>query len=58
MELSEEERADLVQCVTDLADQNVLDKRDYVKILEVCRAACERVGKEIDEILKPDGPVQ
>lgn len=58
MELSEEEREDLVRYVADLAERNVLDKRDYVNILEVCRAACERVGKEIDEILKPGGPVQ
>ena len=58
MELSEEERADLVRYVTDLAERNVLDKRDYVKILEVCRAACERGVAEIDEVMKPDGPVQ
>ena len=33
-------------------------KRQYAEMLKVCVRACERRVAEIDEAVKPEGPVQ
>jgi len=59
LNLTEEEKADLIGEVTELAKRNVLKKTHYVSILGVCQAACEERIEEIDkEIGKPSDIIQ
>ena len=57
-DMTPEEKEDLVGKVTELEAQDVRTAEDYVQILDICRRACARRIAEIDEDLKPDGPVQ
>ena len=57
-DMTREEKDDLIGKVTELTERNVLKVDDYVQILAVCQRACARRIGEIDEVLKPEGPVQ
>ena len=57
-ELTNAEKSDLVQKVCDITARNVFKAEDYVQILAICERACQRRVAEIDEQLKPSGPVQ
>ena len=52
------EKKDLIETVEDTVARDVMTAEDYVQILDICRRACARRIAEIDEDLKPDGPVQ
>lgn len=52
------EKKDLIETVKDTVDRDVMTADDYVQILDICQRACARRIAEIDEELKPEGPVQ
>lgn len=59
LRLSDGDKEDLVKRISDLCERDVLNKVDYVAILSVCKAACERRMKEIEEIIgKPSDIMQ
>lgn len=59
LKLSDEDKEDLVKRIRDMCERDVLNKVDYVAILSVCKAACERRMEEIEEVIgKPGGIVQ
>ena len=56
--MSQEEKEQLVEKVTDLSLRDVLQREDSIEIMEVCRKACDRRISEIEERVKPAGTVQ
>lgn len=59
LNLSDEDKKDLVNRISELCDRNVLNKVDYVAIVGVCKAACERRMEEIEKVIgKPSDVVQ
>lgn len=59
LKLSGEDKADLIRRVTRLCEDDVLNKVDYVAILNVCKVACERRMEEIESVIgKPSDIVQ
>jgi len=58
MNMSQEEKEQLVEKVTDLSLRDVLQREDSIEIMEVCRKACDRRISEIEERVKPAGTVQ
>lgn len=59
LKLSIEDKADMVKRISYLCEQDVLNKEDYVAIMGVCKAACERRVEEIERIIgKPSEIVQ
>ena len=59
VDLSQEEKKDLIGKVTELCERNVLKQIHYAAILGVCKAACEQRMKEIEQVIgKPSDIVQ
>ena len=58
MNLTQEEKDDLINKVTELTNKGVIKRPDSVTILRVCSEACARRMKEIEDVIGPDGPIQ
>lgn len=59
LKLSDEDKEDLVNRISTLCEQNVLNKVDYVAIINVCKVACERRMEEIERVIgKPSDIIQ
>ena len=58
MDMTKEERDDLIEKVTDLTERGVMKRPDAVEILSVCQRACKRRIEEIDEIVRPESRIQ
>ena len=59
MDLTKEEKEDLISKVMALTTRDILKKPDYLVILKVCREACQRQIAEIDRVIgKPFDIVQ
>ncbi len=55
MKMTKEEKERLVNSVADLSLRDVLQQDDMVRILQICRDACDR---RINDLEKPTGSVQ
>ena len=53
MQMSKDEKEQLVNSVTDLAFRDVLQREDMVEIMTVCRNACDRRITDLEERTKP-----
>lgn len=53
LELSREEKENLVARVADLAFDDMLNKVDAAAIIEVCLNACKRNAAEIEKMIGP-----
>lgn len=51
LNLTDEEKADLIRRISDLCGRNVLNKADYAAILGICQVACKRRIEEIEKVI-------
>lgn len=58
MKLSDEYKAGLIGRISDLCGRNILNKLDFIKIMEVCKSACQRRIDEIDKKIGTSGKKQ
>ena len=53
LELSREEKENLLQQVADVTFENILNKQEVVDIIEICLNACKREAAKIEEEIGP-----
>lgn len=58
MQMTKEEKEELVKRITNLLLQDVLQREDAIEIMRICKEACDRRISEIEGEIKPEGPIQ
>ena len=58
MQMTKEEKEELVERITNLLLQDVLQQEDAIEIMRICKEACDRRIREIEGRIKPEGPIQ
>ena len=58
MQMTKEEKEELVERIANLLLQDVLQQEDALEILRICREACDRRIRDIERRIKPEGPIQ
>lgn len=58
MQMTKEEKEELVERITNLLLQDVLQREDAIEIMRICKEACDRRISEIEREIKPEGPIQ
>lgn len=58
VQMTKEEKEELVERITNMLMQDVLLREDAIEIMRICKEACERRISEIEREIKPEGPIQ